>query len=801
VRTPPAIRSLAALLGLVAIALGGLLTLAAVRWRATPRRPAMVESTVASEPRVNRGPQRVMERRRAPPPPAPRHLARRAVIVGINDYTSDLAQRGRAAGPWFDLRGPVNDALAMEELLRHQYGFEPAGLLVLVDGAATGQAILDALRGHLLAGARPGDELVFFYSGHGSQVPNPASDEDDHLDESLVPADANRGAEYLRDKVLARIYNGILDQGARLTVIVDSCYGGGATRGLPPPARARFLPPAQRGVVDGAPTGGRPEDRGALVLAAAQDFELAIEAEDAAHVPHGAFSLALATAMRRSLPGEPAEETFLRARGLLQMGDAFQQPVLAGTAERRRAPLFGRGATPDGAPLAVAVQSVEPRGRIVLQGGWAHGLNAGVELEVGGDDGGAPAAAVRLRVTRVLGPAKAEAVVEDRAAVGSRRIASGDLARLVSWVAEGPSLRVWVPAAGDRWPRVLAWARRLRALTGDAGVGWLADAVATAPTHVVHWDNGWWLTPRGQASRFLGDDPDPRSLVRELAPVDGRPRRLFVQLPVPPALAAGLRVGAGTEHDAVGRSPSRTQALYQLMGRLDGEQIDFAWARPDVGTVDAPQSPLPQRSDWHPLRERGCAAALTDVALRLNKLYSWLTLESPPWDSFPYHLFLVDEAGGFRRGGQLRAGESYKLAVRSASTLAGLRPRYLYVFTIDSFGSSTLLFPRGAQGSVENRYPLVAAGSPWPAEIELTNRPAFRVSEPFGVDTFFLLSSEEPIANPWVVQFPGARSRGPRGSTQLEELLSQTGSATRGVAITGLPPSWSLERLSLDTVP
>src|SRR6185503_20124191 len=409
------------------------------------------------------------------------------------------------------------------------------------------------------------DEVVFFYAGHGSQVTNPASDEPDKLDESLVPADSNQGAEDLRDKELARIFNRILDRGARLTVILDSCYSGSLARGLPPPGQPRYLPPAERSVIDAAPTGGRPEERGALILSAAQDFELAIEVRDAGGAPHGAFSLALIEAMRRSLAGEPAEETFLRARGLLQASDAFQQPVLAGSAERRRAPLLGGGGSRT-AGLVVAVQRVESDGRVLLQGGWAHGMRPGVELEVG--EHGATDEPVRLRVTRVLGPASAEAkIVETRAAGGSRRqLAGGALATLSGWtLADQPGLRVWIPDAAKDWQPALAFARELRELAAGSGVTWLADPVERTPTHVAHWDRGWWLTPRGERPRWLGSAPRAGDVLREVRSGEGKPPSLFVQLPVPPALATALELGAGSDNDAVERARTREGAHYQLV--------------------------------------------------------------------------------------------------------------------------------------------------------------------------------------------------------------------------------------------
>lgn len=265
-----------------------------------------------------------------------------------------------------------------------------------------------------------------------------------------------------------------------------------------------------------------------------------------------------------------------------------------------------------------------------------------------------------------------------------------------------------------------------------------------------------------------------------------------------------MALGRGTDHSAVERAPKRERAQYELVGRLMGEEVDFAWIRPAVSSADAVASQLPLRSDWRSMREEDCASALTNGALRINKIRAWLTLESPPGDPFPYRLWLAGESGNAKRSGALYARERYGLIVRAekeALRFAG-SPRYLYVFTIDSFGNSTLLFPRLNQGSVENRFPILSETSDrWPAEILLSAQPVFRISEPFGIDTYFLLSTEEPIPNPWVVQFPGVRTRGPQGTTSLEELLSQTGSAERGAEPLTVPVTWSLERLTFEALP
>jgi metacaspase-1 len=88
---------------------------------------------------------------------------RLATLVGCN-----------YAGTRYELRGCINDALAMRDLLVSRFGFAPADVAVLTDDAGvvpTGANIKRAL-GDMVARAAPGDVLFFHYSGHGTTRPS-----------------------------------------------------------------------------------------------------------------------------------------------------------------------------------------------------------------------------------------------------------------------------------------------------------------------------------------------------------------------------------------------------------------------------------------------------------------------------------------------------------------------------------------------------------------------------------------------------------------------------------------------------
>lgn len=587
---------------------------------------------------------------------------RRALLIGIDDYTASAIpgpQSGLGRG-WPDLKGAVNDAGILAEMLVLLHGFERKNIVTLTNQQATRANILEAIEQHLVRPAGKDDIVFYYFAGHGSQVPNAASEELDRMDESIVPADSRRGAADIRDKELRPLLNRILDRGARLTLLLDHCHSGGSFRGLPNGARPRGIAPAPP-IVDAKSYGPRPEERGALVLASTQDLDAAWETPGEDGLMHGAFTWAWIQAMRDAVGGEPAQETFLRAQARLRVDKPYQAPAMLGRAEARLRPFLGTRIDRRDDRAIVAVEQVRTDGYVVLQGGWANGLAVGCELSPLGDRS-------RLQIITILGLGRSVARMKGGGAIPPA-IRSGALLEVVGWAApQGRPLRVWMPRT--------------------AGIGAIDGIVS------VH---------------------DP------------------------------------------------SHADYLLTSRFHGKRIQYAWSRPLV------HSSLPQRTAW-----TSDAKRLRGDLVKLRRLHFWSTLTSPPSTSASYRLAVRHErTRGLVQDGAVVGDQIYSIVLRaSPPPAAQLPPRYYYVFVVDSHGRSYLVFPKG--GSVENRFPI---GSPAPAEILLGPPSAFRILRPYGIDTYFLLSTEEPLPNPLILAWDGVR-------------------AVR--ALTGT--RWSLERLTLESV-
>ncbi|MBP0030859.1 caspase family protein [Roseofilum sp. Guam] len=156
----------------------------------------------------------------------PRKLA---LLVGINQY------------PFQPLAGCLNDLELQRHLLIHRFGFNPKDILVVADSQATRNGILTAFEDHLIKQAKTGDIVVYHYSGHGSRIfdPHPIfrSPDNEELNGTFVPIDGELPPGYpnaggavkdIMGHTLFLLMSALKTE--NVTVILDSCFAGGATR-------------------------------------------------------------------------------------------------------------------------------------------------------------------------------------------------------------------------------------------------------------------------------------------------------------------------------------------------------------------------------------------------------------------------------------------------------------------------------------------------------------------------------------------------------------------------------------------
>ncbi|MBS1705463.1 MAG: caspase family protein [Armatimonadetes bacterium] len=143
------------------------------------------------------------------------------LCIGINDYPEVKNEKGEMES--HDLKGCVNDATSMRDLMTGKFGVNGANVKLLTDKAATADGFLGAWR-DLIAKAKPGDQIVFTYSGHGGQVED--KEESDGIQEVIVLADE----KLVTGNLFGELAKTLTLNGVNCTFIFDSCYSGGMSR-------------------------------------------------------------------------------------------------------------------------------------------------------------------------------------------------------------------------------------------------------------------------------------------------------------------------------------------------------------------------------------------------------------------------------------------------------------------------------------------------------------------------------------------------------------------------------------------
>ena len=721
---------------------------------------------------------------------------KRALLIGIDIYQPVNNEAATTRGGWTNLDGCVNDAKAIAEIITGRFGFEQKNIRSLYNQDAKREKIIGELQ-HLISVASRGDVVFIYYAGHGSQVYNSLSAEEagDKKDESIVPADMID----IRDKEMAALFNKLLDKGVILTLIFDSCHSGSIARGASVPVtfKERHVNGSQTDAKDPSDP-PKPEDRGALVFSAAQPEQLAKEATDENGNPHGAFTVALIKALNSSPVNEPAGMLFLRIKAIMQSNGSNQEPVMGAGEQRRNQGLFGEDLSANAGKTMVAVLKVTDADNIELQGGWALGLNTGCGLVKQGQ--GNP---VEITVTSVSGMARCKAKIT---AGNISEIKPGDLFSVTAWASPNvPNLRVWFPDCSMSYAELLKTATSIAGIRNNKSYTWITDPAIQAPDYVILFDGKTWLlnAPGGRRTD-LGLQPTAESAVKTIP----KNASVYLQLPPPAEIISGLSIGSGSPNNAIDITSNAANADYILAGSWQGSSISYAWIRPGISTSDSNYvSTLPVATDWLAVKRQedlgAVAQRLTTFALRLGKVNAWLNLNPPAGTgNYPFALALKNTTTGkYLNSGTVTGGESYSLVMvtdeNSLKQWDG-KSRYVYVFIIDINGNTQQIFPARNTGNEGNKLPNKSYNNE--TELPLGNI-TFTITEPYGVDSYFMITSDEAINN-----FQAFNSEGvvnvtaSRGGTSLDQLINGVGSGTRGISQT-TPLSWSVQKLYIKSKP
>ncbi|MCC3588674.1 caspase family protein [Microcoleus sp. PH2017_30_WIL_O_A] len=296
-----------------------------------------------------------------------------ALLVGVDQY------------PDSPLHGCVTDVELQRELLVYRFGFAPSDILTLTDAGATRDNIETAFVTHLREQAKPGDVVVFHFSGCGSRVS--FGDSPAKMQNSLVPADdvvpllENRSVNDILEETVLQLVRSLATENTIAILDTSHTYPGflkngnfrirsrpRPTIGQPSLAELTFAEGLHAGKNNGSAI---------ALLSAAANSQIAGEQEWNGFTA-GLFTYALTQSLWLATPASSFSVSFSRAAGTVeQIAGLSQQPQIrpdnltTAPALNFATSLMLNSAAADG-----AVTAVEDGGKTVQL--WLGGLSAGV---------------------------------------------------------------------------------------------------------------------------------------------------------------------------------------------------------------------------------------------------------------------------------------------------------------------------------------------------------------------------------------------------------------------------------------
>ncbi|AFZ22263.1 caspase family protein [Allocoleopsis franciscana] len=336
-----------------------------------------------------------------------------ALLIGIDCYLPNELPDGAS---YKSLKGCVRDITHVEAFLKRQFNLLSEQIYKLtasnVDGSSepseppeqlpTYENIVGKFK-EITEKAQPQDQVYIHYSGHGGRaVTNyPQLKGVKGIDEALVPTDIGLPtSRYLRDIELAALLQRMVDKGLVVTVVLDSCHSGGATRAGDSDIRG-----ADANTVDTTPrpteslvasveelvkswqnlteetrsatalAGMLPEAKGYVLLAACRPSEYAYEYAFNGKERNGALTYWLLDSLSNRSPELTYKELYQRINAKVHSQFQQQTPMLLGEGNRL---VFGSNeASLHYAVTVMQVDAAQNPVRVKFNAGLAQSIEEG----------------------------------------------------------------------------------------------------------------------------------------------------------------------------------------------------------------------------------------------------------------------------------------------------------------------------------------------------------------------------------------------------------------------------------------
>ena len=332
-----------------------------------------------------------------------------ALLVGIDNYKPNRLYKS--------LKGAVRDINLVDTFLRETLKLPAERIRRLTSPNQEDTALQEARSvqeqeptyanivntfKEITESAQPGEQVYIHYSGHGGRAATIYPFKQEPNDEGIVPMDIGDTEEgrYLRDVEMTTLLKRMTDKDLIVTMILDSCHSGGATRGDAEIRSAGETDTAQRTSQSLVATpeelaqnwldltrnraigaAGLPQSREYVLLAACRPNEYAYEyAVNGGTERNGALTYwMIDTLTSVATSGQPLTYKLLHDRVNAQIQSKFPQqiPMILGESSRL---VFGSETW--STPFTVAVIKVVSDTQITLNAGQAQGLSKGTRFSI-----------------------------------------------------------------------------------------------------------------------------------------------------------------------------------------------------------------------------------------------------------------------------------------------------------------------------------------------------------------------------------------------------------------------------------
>lgn len=336
------------------------------------------------------------------------------LLIGIDHYPPNQLPDGSS---YQNLKGCVRDINQVEAFLQHKLKLPSDNILKLTASQDTFNNPIEppeqlptyenivAKFQQLANIAQQGDSVYIHYSGHGGRATTlyPEVKGKDGIDEALVPTNiGNPNTRYIRDIELAFLLENLVNRQLIVTLVLDCCHSGGATRGNQTEIRGinaidttirsseslvasreelitawqKLSPTPTRNL---AVNGGMlPDAKGYVLLAACRPSESAYEYTFEENKRNGVLTYWLLKFLDHPNPELTYKVLYDYLLAKINSQFSKQTPMLFGEGTRL---VFGYEKRP--IHQAVTIMEVkEEQQQIKINGGQVHGLVQGSQLAV-----------------------------------------------------------------------------------------------------------------------------------------------------------------------------------------------------------------------------------------------------------------------------------------------------------------------------------------------------------------------------------------------------------------------------------